>query len=144
MASMPTKKVSGRKRHLLVDTLGFLLRALVTPADESDGAGGIRLLLGQGLIFTRLRLLWVDQGYQQGFVDRVADAVGWTVEIVKGLAGQRGFVVQPKRWIVERSIDWYTRPRRLSKDYEYWEENSATYLYIASIHLLLQRLAPAH
>jgi putative transposase len=141
---MPTKKVSGRKRHLLVDTLGFLLRALVTAADDSDGAGGIRLLLGLQLIFTRMKLVWADQGYKEGFVERVKKEVGWTIEIVKGLAGQQGFVVQPKRWIVERSIDWYTRPRRLSKDYEYWEDNSATYLYIASIHLLLRRLAPAH
>lgn len=141
---MPTKKVVGRKRHLLVDTMGFLLRVLVTSADESDGAGGMRLLLGLSLLFTRLRLLWADQGYKEGFVAWVAAEVGWTVEVVKGLAGQQGFVVQPKRWIVERSIDWYTRPRRLSKDYEYWEQNSATYLYIASIHLLLRRLAPAH
>jgi putative transposase len=141
---MPIRKVVGRKRHLLVDTLGFLLRALVTPADESDGAGGRRLLLGLHPLFPRLCLLWTDQGYQAGFVAWVAEAVGWTVEVVTGLAGQRGFVVQPKRWIVERSIDWYTRPRRLSRDYEYWEANSASYLYIASIHLLLQRLAPAH
>ena len=138
------KKVTGRKRHVLVDTLGFLLRAFVTPGDVSDGAGGMGLLLGLSLLFIRLRLLWVDQGYKEGFVAWVAEHVGWTVEIVKGLAGQHGFVVQPKRWIVERSIDWYTRPRRLSKDYEYWEENSASYLYIASIHVLLQRLAPAH
>lgn len=141
---MRTKKVVGRKRHVLVDTLGFLLRALVTPADASDGAGGVRLLLGLPRLFTRLRLLWTDQGYQHGFVAWVAQEIGWTVEIVTGLPSQRGFVVQPKRWIVERSIDWYTRPRRLSKDYEYWEANSATYLYIASIHLLLRRLAPAH
>lgn len=143
MATTRTKKVAGRKRHLLVDTLGFLLRARVTPADESDGAGGLRLLLGLRLIFTRLRLLWADQGYQAGFVARVAQELSWAVEIVTGLPGQRGFVVQPRRWIVERSIDWYTRPRRLSKDYEFWEGNSATYLYIASIHLLLRRLAPA-
>jgi putative transposase len=135
--------VVGRKRHLLVDTLGLLLRALVTPADESDGAGGRRLLLGLHRLFTRLRLLWTDQGYQAGFVAWVAEAVGWTVEVVTGVAGQHNFVVQPKRWIVERSIDWYTRPRRLSRDYEYWEANSASYLYIASIHLLLRRLAPA-
>jgi putative transposase len=141
---MLTKKVVGRKRHLLVDTLGLLLRVLVTSADASDGAGGMRLLLGLQHFFTRLRLLWTDQGYQAGFVAWVAEAVGWTVEIVTGVAGQQGFVVQPKRWIVERSIDWYTRPRRLSKDYEYWEANSAAYLYIASIHLLLRRLAPAH
>lgn len=138
------KRVVGRKRHLLVDTLGFLLRALVTPADISEGVGGISLLLGLNLLFTRLCLLWVDQGYKEGFVAWVSEHLGWAVEVVKGLAGQRGFVVQPKRWIVERSIDWYTRPRRLSRDYEYWEQNSASYLYIASIHVLLHRLAPAH
>lgn len=138
------KRMVGRKRHLLVDTLGFLLRALVTPADVSDGTGGMRLLLGLNRLFTRLSLLWADQGYKEGFVAWVAQHAGWTVEVVKGLAGQSGFVVQPKRWIVERSIDWYTRPRRLSRDYEYWEQNSASYLYIASIHVLLHRLAPAH
>lgn len=104
----------------------------------------MRLLLGLSFLFTRISLLWVDQGYKEGFLTRVSEHAGWTVEIVKGLAEQHGFSVQPKRWIVERSIDWYTRPRRLSKDYEYWEENSASYLYIASIHLLLRRLAPAH
>ncbi len=142
MALMPTKKVVGRKRHLLVDTLGFLLRVLVTPADESDGAAGFRLLVGLGAIFSRLRLVWVDQGYQAGFAARVAEAIGWNVAVVKAPVGQSGFAVLPKRWIVERSIDWYTRSRRLSRDYEYWETNSASYLYIASIHLLLRRLAP--
>lgn len=140
---MPAKKVSGRKRHLLVDMVGFLLRVVVTPADVSDGAGAMRLLFGLAVVFTRLRLLYADQGYKEGFVAWVGEQLGWAVEIIKGMAGQRGFVVQPKRWIVERSIDWFTRPRRLSKDYEYWEQNSASYLYIASIHLMVRRLAPA-
>ncbi len=143
MASMPTRKVVGRKRHLLVDTLGLLLRVGVTPADESDGGGAVRLLAGLHRVFTRLRLVWADRGYQAGFVAWATEHLGWAIEIVTPAPDQRGFVVQPKRWIVERSIDWYTRPRRLSRDYEYWEQNSAAYVYLASIHLLLRRLAPA-
>ncbi len=95
------KRVTGRQRHLLARTLGFLPRALVTPADASEGAGGMRPLLGLNLLFTGPCLPWVDQGCKEGFVAWVAEQVGWTVEIVKGLAGQSGFVDQPKRWIVD-------------------------------------------
>lgn len=137
---MRTKKVTGRKRHLLVDTCGHLLRARVEVADGSDSAGGQRLVDGLGAVFTRLAKLWADQGYKPSFVAWVQTHLGWRVEIVGKQPEQFGFAVQPKRWIVERSIAWFTRPRRLSKDYEYWEVNSAAYLYIASIMLLLQRL----
>ena len=143
MAMMPAKGVRGRKRQVLVDTLGNLLRVWVPPADESDTAGGTRLLTGLAAVFGRLALLWVDQGYKATFVTWVQTHLGWRVEVVQKPAGQQGFAVQPKRWLVERSIAWLTRPRRLSKDYEYWEANSAAYLYLASIHLLLRRLAPA-
>jgi putative transposase len=123
--------------------LGHLLRAHVTAADESDNEGGIRLLRGLKTVFTRLEHLWTDQGYKQRFSEFVTDHLGWRVEVVKKPAEQQGFAVLPKRWVVERSIAWYTRPRRLSRDYEYWETNSAAYLYLASIDLLLRRLAPA-
>jgi putative transposase len=116
----------------------------VHPADESDNDGGIQLLAGLAAVFVRLALVWVDQGYQATFVTWVQTHLGWRVEVVPKPADQHGFVAQPKRWLVERSIAWLTRPRRLSKDYEYWEANSATYVYLASIHLLLRRLAPAN
>jgi putative transposase len=126
-----------------VDTLGNLLRVRVHPADESENTGGVRLLAGLATMFGRLALVWVDQGYKATFVAWVQTHLGWRVEVVQKPVGQREFTVQPKRWLVERSIAWLTRPRRLSKDYEYWEANSEAYVYLASIHLLLRRLASA-
>ncbi len=128
----------------MVDTLGNLLRVLVHPADESENTGGIRVLSGLATVFVRLALVWVDQGYKATFVTWVQQQLGWRVEVVQRPAGQRGFAVQPRRWVVERSIATLTRPRRLSKDYEYWPTNSAAYMYLASIHLLLRRIAPAN
>ncbi len=119
---------------MLVDTLGHLLRAHVTPADESDGVGGIRLLRGLGERFARLEHLWADQGYKAQFLTFVAEHLGWRVAVVEKPADQKGFVVQAKRWIVERSLAWYSRLRRLSKDYEYWEANSAAFVYLRVSH----------
>ena len=142
-ATTPTRKVNGRKRHVLVDTLGHLLRALVHAADVSDSEGGVRLLEGAGAMFTQIRTLWVDQGYKAGFVDWVKEHLGWTVAVTARPPGATGFAVIPKRWIVERTLAWLTRNRRLSKDYEYWAVCSAAYLYLASIRLLTTRLTCA-
>jgi putative transposase len=128
---------------VLVDTLGLLLRVLVLPANLSDAAGGLELVAEAAPLLGRLRKLWVDSAYAGSFEDWVATVLGWEVEIVRRLAEHTGFAVQPQRWIVERSLAWLSRHRRLAKDYEHLAECSEAHIYLASIGLLLKRLAPA-
>jgi putative transposase len=134
------KKVNGRKRQILVDTLGLLLRVSVHEADISDAEGGEFVLVDLGTLKERLRKLWADQAYR-GLVDWDQEEYGLDLEIVEKQTGQRGFVVLPRRWVVERTIAWLGRNRRLSKDYEFHCESSESMVYLSSIHLLLKRLA---
>jgi putative transposase len=132
----------GRKREVLVDTLGNLLRVHVHAANLSDSAGGIALLAGLENQFPRLAHLWVDQGYKRSFRDWVTEHRGGSVEVVGRPPGQRHFAVEPRRWVVERSLAWAGRSRRLSKDYEFWPRNCAAFFYLASIQRLLTHAAP--
>lgn len=143
-ASTGGKLVRGRKRHILVDTLGLLLRALVTPADVQDRDGGLDLLVGADREFPRLELVWVDGAYAGEFEDWVQTHLGWRVVVVRKLAEQVGFVLLPVRWRVERPLAWFGRNRRLAKDYEELAECSEAHLYLASISLLLKRLTPCN
>ncbi len=143
------KKVTGRKRHLVVDTLGLVLLGLVTAAQVQDRAGA-RLLL-QVLFesikhskysrWRRLKLIWADGGYRGELIDWVKQRLGWTLEIVEKLGDQAGFQVLPKRWIVERTFAWLNRQRRLSKDYERLPATSEAFIYVAMIRLMVKRLA---
>lgn len=121
--------------------MGNLLRVLVHAANRSDSAGGIALLTPLREQFPRLVHLWVDQGYKRSFVEWVTTHLSWAVEIVGRPPGQHGFAVEPRRWVVERTLAWEGRCRRLSKDYEVWEDNSATFLYLASIQRLVKHAA---
>ena len=136
--------MTGRKRHLLVDTLGLLLKVVVHGADVQERDGG-RLLLQAvqhfGPALPRMAKLWVDAAYAGAFVDWVAATLGWTVEVVKRPAGQQGFQVLPRRWVVERTFGWLGRFRRLSKDYEDQVETSEALIYAAMSRLMLRRLA---
>ena len=138
------KQVKGRKRHILVDTMGLLLMVLVHAADiqERDGA---KLLLNKAKgCFTRLCLIWADAGYRgQPMMDWVRNTHGWILEIVKCDKGVKGFQVLPRRWVVERTFAWFGDYRRLSKDYERCLLSSEGVVYIASIHTMLKRLAVA-
>jgi putative transposase len=139
------KLVKGRKRHILVDTLGNLLKVLVRAANIADGKAAQQLLeqLPKAL-FERLQRLWADGGYRGEFVDFVCQKFKKiVVDITLRSDGQKGFEVIPWRWVVERTFAWLGAYRRLSKDFEYWTENSESMIYIASIHRLLKRLAPA-
>lgn len=139
------KKTKGRKRHILVDTLGLLLWVCVTPADISE-KGGARSFLSQALQwFVWLRCIWADQGY-------VGKAFGaWVaahrktrtlrLEIVSRLQTQRGFKVLAKRWIVERTFGWFMKHRRLVRDYETRTDNAEAMIHITMIGLMLRRLA---
>lgn len=157
------KKVKGRKRHLLVDTMGWILHVLVHEADVQDHAGGIRLLEPLKNGFARLKLIWADSAYNKGgFVAWVKATLGWNVEVVEHpwtrLRGvwtpqnvpvdweqirPRGFRVLKWRWIVERTFAWLSTWRRLSKDYELLPSSEQAWIYLAQIHLMLRRLACA-
>ncbi len=140
------KKVLGRKRHLVVDTLGLILGVLVTPASVTDRQGAAQLLPAVLLRHGGLRQLWADGGYSGASwfepLQRLLPRRGLRLEIVKRSDGARGgFRVQPKRWIVERSFAWLTHARRLVKDYETKIENSTAFILIAASRLMLRRLA---
>ena len=135
------KRVKGRKRHLAVDTLGLLLVVVVTAANVGDRTGA-RLVAG-GLThrFVRLLTLFADAGYRsQPLTDWLRAMGGWTLEIVRGVTGQHGERIEPKRWIVERTFGWLNRYRRLSKDYETHPETSEVMILIAMTHLMARRV----
>lgn len=136
------KLVTGRKRFILVDTLGMLLGVVVVSAHLSECAGGLRLARYLAGVLPRLQKIFADQGYRgDAFATEIQQTLGCAVEVVAHPPGQRGFAVLPKRWIVERCFAWYGRNRRLSKDYEYVPLYSATHIYLASIRLMTNRLA---
>lgn len=151
------KKVNGRKRHLLVDTLGLLLTVVVHPANMQDREGAKLVLADLLQRFPRLQHLWADQGYSGTLRDWIAGELGWTVEIVER-SPRRGFVITadhqfqrvrvpaifeplPRRWVVERTIAWIGRNRRMSKDYEFLPATSEAWVYLSMVRLMLKRLA---
>jgi putative transposase len=135
------KQVKGRKRHLLVDTLGLLLAAVVTAASVQDRDGARLLLTRLGGACKKLRLIWVDGGYRGHLLDWVAAHCRFHLQVVLRSDNQKGFVVLPRRWIVERTLAWLNHCRRLSKDYEGLVSTSETMVYIVMIRLMLRRLA---
>jgi putative transposase len=136
------KQVKGRKRHLLVDTLGLLLSVYVTPANTSDQEGARRLLIGLKPLHTRLELIWADSAYRgEPLAAWCAAEGGWRVEIITRHPHVEGFVVRPWCWIVERTLGWMGRQRRLSKDYERKVQTSETLLQLVMIRLMVRRLA---
>jgi len=137
------KQTHGRKRHVLVDSLGLLLLVLVTAASVQDRDGGKLLLNKARLRFPRLRLIWADGGYAGQLVLWAAQVCGWVVEIIKRCDTTKGFVVLPRRWVVERSLAWFTRCRRLVRDFETLPDVTEAWIYLASIQLLLRRLDPS-
>jgi len=137
------KKVNGRKRHLVTDTLGLPLALAVHPADLQDRDG--LALVGTHI---RRRLPWLghlfaDAGYQGAVAAAAAARERLTLEIVKRPAGQRGFAVVTRRWVIERSFAWLSRNRRLAKDFERLIEASTAMVALAIIQLLVRRLANA-
>lgn len=136
------KRVRGRKRHILVDTLGLLLLVVVTSASVQDRAGA-RVVFGgiQRQDWRRMQKVWADDAYAGELVAWVQSLLGWTLEIVKKLAGQKGFQVHPKRWVVERTFAWISRNRRLARDYERLPQTSEALIYAAMVRLMLKRLA---
>ncbi|XXF76527.1 IS5 family transposase [Myxococcaceae bacterium GXIMD 01537] len=135
------KKVKGRKRHLLVDVLGLVLVAWVTSAhvqDRDAAAGAVLPLAAEN--FPTLSKVWADAAYQGPVVEGAARQAGLDVEIVRRAEEDRGFVVQKRRWVVERTNTWLTRQRRLARDYERHEHSSEAFIHIAMTGLMLRRL----
>ncbi len=146
------KNVWGRKRHLIVDTQGLVMLVRVTAASVQDRDGAKMLLKAlferikkakypHWWRFCRLELIWADGGYRGELIEWVKRKLGWTLEIVEKQEGQRGFVLLPRRWVVERTFAWLTRHRRLSRDYERVPQSSEAFIYVAMIRLMLVRLA---
>lgn len=136
------KNVKGRKRHLLVDTLGLPLSVYVTPADVQDRAGARYLLAGLKPLVPRLKKIWADGAYSGEGLARWCEEEGrWELEVVERNREAQGFKVLPKRWIVERTFSWLIRNRRLSKDYERMVQSSETFIEVAMIRLMVRRLA---
>ena len=163
------KKLSGRKRHVAVDTLGWLLKVKVHAADLQDRAAVPLLLDGVAALFPRLAHAWVDQGYTGAGAQWIQEHLGWSVEIVRHPPKPRGEWVPlgtgadprpfewrrlppertgfrgvlPRRWVVERTFAWAGQSRRLSKDYERLCATSEALLYVVMTRIMLQRLARA-
>ena len=135
------KKVKGRKRHLLVDTLGLLLVVVVHAANIQDRDGAKQVLEKAKPLSSRLQLIWADGGYAGKLIEWVQERCGWLLEIVKRAPGVKGFQVLPRRWVVERTFGWLNLYRRLSKDYEVLPKTSETMIYATMCHLMVRRLA---
>lgn len=153
------KKVTGRKRHLLVDTQGLVMKVKVHAADIGERAGAKLLLAPLYGLFPRMQLIWVDSGYDgKPFRQWVKDQLGWTVNVVQHPWAEMkrgvwlpegtpppsipgGFYVLPRRWVVERTFGWLTLDRRFNRDYEYLPESSEELIYIAMSRLMVRRLA---
>lgn len=142
------KKITGRKRHIAVDTLGLLLAVVVTVASLDDAAAAqevFQQLKPQQQ--PRLAVVWADNKYHNHALNKWLArqrSITWKLEIVRRLTGEKGFQLLPKRWVVERTFSWLGRWRRLSRDYEHQTESSAAMVQVASIGRMLRRLAPSH
>jgi putative transposase len=136
------KRVKGRKIHGLVDSEGLPMRVVVHSAEIQDRDGAGLVLDKIRRRFPWLELIWADSGYNAWQVDAaVAKVPRLRLEIVKRSDDLKGFVVLPRRWVVERTFSWFGRNRRLSKDFENVAETLATFVTLASIQLALRRLA---
>ena len=136
------KKIKGKKRHILVDTQGLLMHAIVHSADIQDRDGGALLMASLFGAFPFLIKLYADGGYQgpefQSAVKRILARVN--VEIVKRSDQATGFVALSKRWIVERTFAWLSRFRRLARDFERYARTVAAFIHLAMIRIMLKRL----
>jgi putative transposase len=139
------KKITGRKRHIIVDTLGLLLVVVVTAASADDGTIAPEVL---GRLTaehrTRLELLWADSKYHNHHLNGwlVETKAGYRIEVVSRPPGSKGYVKLPRRWVVERTFAWLGRYRQLSKEYDYEPSVSEGWVQVSALHLLLRRYRP--
>jgi putative transposase len=135
------KKITGIKRHIVVDTIGLLLVVVVHSAGIQDREGAKLVLKAMLNRFPRMQLIWADGGYTGLLIDWVKEKLGWVLEIVKRVE-LHTFKVLPRRWVVERTFAWLTRWRRLNRHYERIPETAEGLVYIAMIKLMIVRLRP--
>lgn len=146
------KNVWGRKRHVVVDTLGLVMLVVVTSASVQDRDGGKMVLKGMferikkaryahWWRYCRLELIWADGGYRGELIEWVRRKLGWELSIVEKAEGQKGFMLLPRRWVVERTFSWLNRQRRLTKDFERLPQTSEAFIYVAMIRLMVRKLA---
>ena len=136
------KKIKGRKRHILTDTQGLLVGAIVHTADIQDRDGAPVVLASIRHNFPWLRHVFADGGYAGEKLRDAPSKIGtWTLEIIKRSDTAKGFKLLPRRWVVERTIAWLNRNRRLAKDFERTIESASTWLFIASVDQITQRIA---
>ena len=139
------KKLTGRKRHLLVDTLGLLIAVVVTSAAVDDAAAAPQVFAqATKARCPRLEKVWADGKYHNHRLNAwVKEQRPWiTLDVVSRPAGATGFVLLHRRWVVERTNAWNGRSRRLSKDYERRTDSSESMVRVSALHLMLRRLAP--
>lgn len=136
------KKIKGRKRHILTDTLGLLVAVVVHAADIQDRDGAPFVLAAIRASFPWLRHVFADGGYAgEKLQTALAGKGDWTLEIIKRSDTAKGFELLPRRWVVERTFAWFGRNRRLAKDFEATIESSSAWLLLASVQLMTRRLA---
>jgi transposase len=136
------KKINGRKRHIVVDTIGMLLVVMVTTAAVQDRDGGRGILKRLAATIGSVRHVFADGGYQGQLVAIAKRAWAITVEVVRKPADQRGFAVLPRRWVVERTFSWLMRQRRLVRDYERLPATHEAIVKWAMVAIMVNRLAP--
>jgi len=137
------KKVNGIRRQILVCTMGFLLNVAITTANTSDKEGLRHLLAGLYHDCPRLKTIRTDQGYRLGatFKNYILEAYSWVIEMILRPKDHKGFVVIPKRWVVERTFAWLGNYRRLCKHYEVLDSSAESFIYMAMVDLMTKRLA---
>lgn len=131
--------MKGRKRHIVVDTMGLMLTVVVHSCGIQDPAGAKEVLPKLRERFPRLKKIWADAIYRGPLVEWTR-GLGWDLEIVERPPGQKGFVSLPRRWVVERTFGWQGLCRRLSKDYEGCPRSTESWVYLSMIGLMLRRL----
>jgi putative transposase len=136
------KKVNGRKHHILTDTLGLMIEAVVHTADIQDRDGGPLVLKNIRARFPFLTHIFADGGYAgEKFAGALAEIGNWSIEIIKKSDTAKGFVLLPRRWVVERTLAWLSRNRRLARDFERTIESATAWVFLASVQLLTRKLA---
>jgi transposase len=138
------KKVKGRKRHIVTDTTGLMVGAAVHPADVQDRDGAPLVVEAIHDLFPWLRHLFADSAYAGDKLLKALAKFGkWSIEIVRRMVDTVGFEVLPRRWVVERTLAWLNRNRRLAKDFEATIASAQAWVYVASVQLLIRRIAYA-
>jgi transposase len=136
------KKIKGRKRHIVTDTIGLMVGAAIHPADVQDRDGAPLVIEAIHDLFPWLRHLFADSAYSGDKLLKALAKFGeWSIEIIKRMADTAGFEVLPRRWVVERTLAWLNRNRRLAKDFEASIESAKAWVYIASVQLIIRRIA---